>query len=193
MSAGEGAFMARAIGRQFWKSRCRVRSLPGKLMSLNGLGAGHPLKTEKARLSLQFPALAGPFCASVFQSNNRGGTVQPIKIAIAGVGNCASSLIQGIHYYRHKAPDDAIGLMHWEIGGYRPGDIEVVAAFDIDRRKVGEDISKAIFAKPNTTTVFCPDIPESGVKVSMGAVLDGFPEHMKDYPEHRSFVLADAP
>lgn len=119
--------------------------------------------------------------------------MQPIKIAIAGVGNCASSLIQGIHYYRHKAPDDAIGLMHWEIGGYRPGDIEVVAAFDIDRRKVGEDISKAIFAKPNCTTVFCPDIPESGVKVSMGAVLDGFSEHMKDYPEHRSFVLADAP
>ncbi|MGD8341980.1 MAG: inositol-3-phosphate synthase, partial [Desulfobacterales bacterium] len=60
-----------------------------------------------------------------------------IKIAIAGLGNCASSLVQGIYYYRDKGPDDAIGLMHWEIGGYTPADIEVVAAFDIDKRKVG--------------------------------------------------------
>ena len=60
-----------------------------------------------------------------------------IKIAIAGVGNCASSLVQGIHYYKDKNPKDVIGLMHWEIGGYKPGDMQVVAAFDIDRRKVG--------------------------------------------------------
>jgi len=60
-----------------------------------------------------------------------------IKIAIVGIGNCASSLIQGIHYYRQKASQDAIGLMHWEIGGYSPGDIEVVMAIDIDQRKVG--------------------------------------------------------
>lgn len=60
-----------------------------------------------------------------------------IRIAIVGVGNCASSLIQGIHYYRGKKPDDGVGLMHWTIGGYKPGDIEVVAAFDIDKRKVG--------------------------------------------------------
>ena len=63
-----------------------------------------------------------------------------IKIAIVGIGNCASSLIQGIHYYRQKTPQDAIGLMHWEIGGYSPGDIEVVAAFDTDKRKVGVDV-----------------------------------------------------
>lgn len=71
-----------------------------------------------------------------------------IKIAIVGVGNCASSLIQGIYYYRNKDARDSIGLMHWDIGGYRPGDIEVVAAFDVDKRKVGKDVSEAIFAPP---------------------------------------------
>jgi len=116
-----------------------------------------------------------------------------IKIAIVGVGNCASSLIQGIHYYRDKAPEDAIGLMHWEIGGYRPGDIEVVCAFDIDRRKVGRDVHEAIFAPPNCTTVFCGDIPPAGVEVRMGPVMDGFSEHMRDYPESHTFVPADAP
>ena len=116
-----------------------------------------------------------------------------IKIAIVGMGNCASSLIQGIHYYKDKDPDEAIGLMHPVIGGYGPSDIEVVAAWDIDKRKVGKDVSQAIFEKPNCTTVFCSDIPDSGVTVQMGKVLDGFSEHMRDYPEERSFVLADAP
>lgn len=114
-----------------------------------------------------------------------------IRIAIAGLGNCASALIQGIYYYRNKDPKSAIGLMHWEIGGYRPYDIEVVAAFDIDRRKVGKDVAEAIFAKPNCTTVFCPDVPKTGTVVKMGRVLDGVSEHMKDYPEDRTFVVAD--
>ncbi len=118
---------------------------------------------------------------------------EKIKIAIVGVGNCASSLIQGIHYYRDRSPEEAIGLMHWEIGGYRPGDIEVVCAFDIDRRKVGRDVHEAIFAPPNCTTVFCADIPPAGVEVRMGPVLDGFSEHMRDYPESHTFVPADAP
>ncbi len=118
---------------------------------------------------------------------------EKIKIAIVGVGNCASSLIQGIHYYRDRSPEEAIGLMHWEIGGYRPGDIEVVCAFDIDRRKVGRDVHEAIFAPPNCTTVFCPDIPPAGVQVRMGPILDGFSEHMRDYPESHTFVPADAP
>jgi myo-inositol-1-phosphate synthase len=60
-----------------------------------------------------------------------------IRVAIAGIGNCASSLLQGIEYYRHRGSKDAIGLMHWDIGGYKPSDIEVAAAFDIDKRKVG--------------------------------------------------------
>ncbi|NDY42458.1 inositol-3-phosphate synthase [Dissulfurirhabdus thermomarina] len=119
--------------------------------------------------------------------------MKPIRIAVAGVGNCASSLIQGIHYYRNADPGRAIGLMHWEIGGYAPGDIEVVAAFDIDARKVGRDVAEAVFAPPNCTAVFCPDLPKTGVTVRMGRVLDGFSEHMKDYPPERTFLLAEAP
>ncbi len=119
--------------------------------------------------------------------------MRKIKIGIVGVGNCASSLVQGIHYYRDKNAEDAIGLMHWEVGGYGPTDIEVVAAFDIDRRKVGRDVSEAIFAKPNCTQVFCGDIPKSGVRVQMGRVLDGFAEHMRDYDESRAFVVSGEP
>lgn len=111
-----------------------------------------------------------------------------IKIAIFGVGNCASSLVQGIYYYRDKSPEDAIGLMHWDIGGYKPYDIEVVAAVDIDRRKVGKDLSEAIFAKPNCTKVFCRDIPKMGVEVAMGKILDGVAPHMKNHPEDYTFV-----
>ena len=107
--------------------------------------------------------------------------MKKIKIAIVGVGNCASALIQGIAYYGKKKPADAIGLMHWNLGGYTPGDIQVVAAFDIDRRKVGRDVSEAIFAKPNCTKVFCRNVPKSGVKVQMGRILDGVAEHMKKY------------
>lgn len=114
-----------------------------------------------------------------------------IKIAIVGVGNCVSSLIQGIHYYKDETLEDAIGLMHREIGDYKPSDIEVVAAFDIDKRKVGQDVNEAIFAPPNCTEVFCSDLPKAGVTVSMGAVLDGNAPHMKDYPDHRTFVLSD--
>ena len=116
-----------------------------------------------------------------------------IKIAIAGVGNCASSLIQGIHYYRDKGAKDAIGLMHWDIGAYRPGDIEVVAAFDIDKRKVGRDVHEAIFAAPNCTTVFYPDLPLSGIVVRMGKILDGISAHMKEYEEKYIFCPASDP
>jgi len=116
-----------------------------------------------------------------------------IKIAIVGVGNCVSSLIQGIHYYQNKNPEDAIGLMHYDMNGYKPGDIEVVAAFDVDQRKVGQDVHEAIFAKPNCTTVFCSDLPLSGVLVRMGKIMDGVASHMQDYPENNSFVLSEEP
>ncbi len=116
-----------------------------------------------------------------------------IKIAIAGLGNCASSLVQGIHYYRDRNPAETIGLMHWDIGGFRPGDIEVVAAFDIDKRKVGKDVSEAIFAPPNCTTVFCDNLPASGVAVHMGRILDGFSDHMHDYEDKHTFVPAKEP
>ncbi|NQE45106.1 hypothetical protein C5S31_03660 [ANME-1 cluster archaeon GoMg2] len=114
-----------------------------------------------------------------------------IKIGIVGIGNCASSLLQGIEYYRTKNTKEAIGLMHWEIGGYKPYDIEVVAAFDIDKRKVGKDVSEAIFELPNCTTVFCTNVPKANVKVRMGKILDGFSNHMKNYDEKYTFVLSD--
>lgn len=116
-----------------------------------------------------------------------------IKIAIVGIGNCASSLLQGVEYYKNKNKDDAIGLMNWEIGGYKPFDIEVVAAFDIDERKVGKDVAEAIFAEPNCTTVFCDTLPKTGVAVQMGQILDGNAEHMQDYPADRTFVISKAP
>jgi myo-inositol-1-phosphate synthase len=113
-----------------------------------------------------------------------------IRIAIIGIGNCASSLIQGIEYYK-KENQEPIGLMHLEIGGYKPSDIQVVAAFDIDKRKVGYDVSEAIFALPNCTTVFCEDIPKTGVLVKMGRILDGFSEHMRNYEERYTFLLSE--
>jgi len=119
--------------------------------------------------------------------------VEKIRIAIAGMGNCASSLVQGLEYYRDKKPEDAIGLMHWEIGGYRPFDIEVVAAFDIDERKVGKDVNEAIFELPNCTTVFCEKLPKAEVQVQMGRVLDGVAEHMEQHPDQRTFLPSDAP
>jgi myo-inositol-1-phosphate synthase len=119
--------------------------------------------------------------------------MERIRIALVGVGNCASSLVQGFEHYRGKRPEDAIGLMHWEIGGYRPGDIEVVAAFDIDVRKVGKDVSEAIFEPPNCTTVFCGKLPKAKVVVRMGRILDGVAEHMGDHPDVRTFLPSDAP
>ena len=114
-----------------------------------------------------------------------------IKIAIAGVGNCASSLIQGIYYYKNVKSDDELipGLMHNIIGDYKISDIKPVAAFDIDKRKVGKDLSEAIFAPPNCTKIFCKDLPRIGVKVKTGPVLDGVAEHMKEYPEDKRFVI----
>lgn len=115
-----------------------------------------------------------------------------IRLAVVGVGNCASALIQGIHYYRNRSPEDAVGLMHWSIGGFTPGDIEVVAAFDVDGRKVGRDVSEAMFAPPNCTAVFQPDIPPAGVTVRMGRVLDGLSPHMLGLDPARTFVKAEA-
>ena len=115
-----------------------------------------------------------------------------IKVAIIGVGNCVSSLVQGLSYYKEKREGDTAGLMHWDLGGYLPSDIAVVAAFDIDRRKVGKDVADAIFEQPNCTEVFNPDVPKTGVKVLMGKILDGFSEHMADAPDHRTFLKSNA-
>jgi myo-inositol-1-phosphate synthase len=113
--------------------------------------------------------------------------VGEIRIAIVGIGNCASALIQGLSYYsKHSAP----GLLHPQLGPYRPSNIRVVAAFDIDARKVGQDLSRAIYAEPNCTLAFSAGLPPCGVTVQMGPVLDGLPEHMAEYPESEAFRVA---
>jgi myo-inositol-1-phosphate synthase len=114
-----------------------------------------------------------------------------IRVAIIGIGNCASSLVQGLAHYENGGANEQIGLMHWDLAGYRPTDIKLVAAWDVDRRKVGADVGEAIFAKPNCTTVFCDHVPSSGVKVEMGRVLDGYSDHMAEAPDDRTFLLAD--
>jgi len=121
--------------------------------------------------------------------------MREIRIAIVGVGNCASSLIQGLEFYRKlRSPKQvhAPGLMHYQLGDYRPGDIRVVAAFDIDKRKVGKQLHQAIFSKPNCTKVFHPVSKAFSVPVSMGKVLDGVSPHMERYPEDKRFVVSDA-
>jgi myo-inositol-1-phosphate synthase len=114
-----------------------------------------------------------------------------IRVAIAGIGNCASSLVQGIGYYRSAKDEDLAGLMHPNIGGWAPGDLQIVAAFDVDRRKVGKPLEQAVFAKPNCTMVFQKDLAPSGVTVQMGPILDGVAPHMLEYPEDEAFRPAD--
>jgi myo-inositol-1-phosphate synthase len=116
--------------------------------------------------------------------------MKSINIAIVGIGNCASSLVQGLEHYREGA-NDLVGLMHWDLGGYKPSDIKVVAAWDVDSRKVGKDVAEAVFAKPNCTAVFAANLPATGTIVKMGAVLDGVAEHMSDYKDDRTFIVAN--
>jgi myo-inositol-1-phosphate synthase len=103
-----------------------------------------------------------------------------IRLAIAGVGNCASSLLQGMEYYKDATPTEEVpGLMHVELGGYHVRDLQVVAAFDVDNDKVGVDVGKAIFAGPNNTIRFS-DVPQTGVIVQRGPTLDGFGEFYQE-------------
>ena len=101
-----------------------------------------------------------------------------INVAIIGVGNCASSLVQGVHYYRNAEEDTLVpGLMHVNLGGYHVGDVEFTAAFDIDANKVGKDLSEAIFTTPNNTHKFC-DVPRLGVRVHRGMTHDGLGKYL---------------
>ena len=114
--------------------------------------------------------------------------MKKIKVALVGVGNCASSLVQGRYFYDGgRAPD---GLMHERIGGYALSDIEFVLAIDTDARKVGKDLGEAIFAAPNCTAIFHKDVPRIGVAVQMGRVLDGMAAHMETAGE-RGFIRSD--
>ena len=104
--------------------------------------------------------------------------METINVAIIGVGNCASSLVQGVYYYKDAKEDELVpGLMHVNLGGYHISDINFVAAFDIDKNKVGADIAKAIFTPPNNTFKFC-DVPSTGVRVDRGMTHDGLGKYL---------------
>jgi len=109
-----------------------------------------------------------------------GGGSRKVRVAIVGVGNCASSLIQGVQFYKNARESDKVpGLMHVNLGGYHIRDIEFVAAFDIDREKVGKDLSQAIFSGQNNTVKFS-DVPRLGVKVHRGMTHDGLGKYLKE-------------
>jgi myo-inositol-1-phosphate synthase len=103
-----------------------------------------------------------------------------VRLAIVGVGNCASSLVQGLEYYKEADPEDRVpGLMHVKLGDYHVSDIEVVAAFDVDAKKVGADVAEAILSEPNNTIRFA-DVPPTGVTVQRGTTLDGLGQFYED-------------
>jgi myo-inositol-1-phosphate synthase len=111
-----------------------------------------------------------------------------VRLAIVGVGNCASSLVQGLEYYKDAGRDSTVpGLMHVDLGGYHVGDVEVVAAFDVDAKKVGRDVSEAIYSEPNNTIRFA-DVPPTGVTVKRGPTLDGLGHYYRE-----TVVESDAP
>lgn len=110
-----------------------------------------------------------------------------INVAVAGVGNCASTLVQGLQYYSRAKKEKAIGLRNMVLGGFHPRDIRIVAAFDVDERKVGKDLSKAIFTPPNNAPKLA-DVPDLDVVVRKGKVLDGVGEYTKNIVE-----VSDAP
>jgi myo-inositol-1-phosphate synthase len=114
-----------------------------------------------------------------------------IRVAIAGVGNCASSLVQGVEYYRHADPAETVpGLMHVELGGYHVGDVEFVAAFDVDAAKVGLDVGKAIFAGQNNTIRFAP-VPDLGISVLRGPTFDGLGKYYRETIEESPLEAVD--
>src|SRR5438128_10476584 len=107
-------------------------------------------------------------------------TRRAVRVALVGVGNCASALVQGVHKYRDASPEAFVpGLMHVDLGGYHVRDLEFVAAFDVDSRKVGHDLAEAIFAEPNNTVRFA-DVAPLGVTVSRGPTLDGIGHYLSE-------------
>lgn len=114
-----------------------------------------------------------------------------INVAIIGVGNCASSFVQGVHYYQNAKEGEFVpGLMHVNLGGYHISDINFVAAFDIDKNKVGKDISEAIYVKPNNTFTFC-EVPKMGVKVDRGMTHDGLGKYLSQIIQKAPGPTAD--
>jgi myo-inositol-1-phosphate synthase len=118
-------------------------------------------------------------------------TSTPLRIGLVGVGNCASSLVQGLTYYRDAHSNEPVpGLMHVDLGGYHVRDVQVASAFDVDARKVGRDVSEAIFARPNNTIRFAAP-PETGVPVHRGNTLDGLGKYLADEVEESDEPVAD--
>ncbi len=125
------------------------------------------------------------------KNGHPSGANGKVRVAIVGVGNCASSFVQGVHYYRDASPKDFVpGLMHVDLGGYHVRDIEFVAAFDIDKKKVGLDLSEAIFAGANNTVKFS-DVPKLGVKVQRGMTHDGIGKYLADIVEKADGPTSD--
>jgi myo-inositol-1-phosphate synthase len=131
------------------------------------------------------PSNGGLLRSVKLRSQNRSGAPhrnghKRIRVAIIGVGNCASSLVQGVEFYKDAAPEESVpGLMHVELGGYHVHDVEFVAAFDVNVTKVGKDLSEAIFAEPNNTIKFS-DVPRLGVRVSRGMTHDGLGKYLRE-------------
>src|SRR6202046_5859641 len=132
-------------------------------------------------------SLRGPetFRRELLTVSNTNGSARhqsdKVRVAIIGVGNCASSFVQGVQYYRDADPDEQVpGLMHVDLGGYHVRDIEFSAAFDIDADKVGKDLSEAIFSGQNNTIKLGDDIPNLGVEVMRGMTHDGLGKYLKE-------------
>ena len=152
---------ARVPSRRFVQAVCETLDMPEDAL-FDGASEGRPRQVApKARAS-------------------NGRSEGPINVAIIGLGNCASSLVQGVHYYRDAREKELVpGLMHVTLGGYHVRDINFVAAFDIDANKVGHDLAEAIFTPPNNTYQFA-EVPATGVRVSRGMTHDGLGKYLKD-------------
>src|SRR5438093_4296974 len=145
---------------------------------------GIPFTSNRRR-----PAASGsgrgkePMAATNGSKNGRARAKDKVRVAVVGVGNCANSLLQGVHYYKDASPSDSVpGLMHVDLGGYHIRDIEFVAAFDVVKGKVGVDLADAIWAHPNDTIRFT-DVPKTGIKVSRGMTHDGIGKYLSEVVE----------
>src|SRR4051794_41093126 len=126
-------------------------------------------------------------------ARRNGARDEKVRVAIVGVGNCASSFVQGVEYYKDADPKEQVpGLMHVDLGGYHVSDIEFTAAFDIDVEKVGKDLSEAIFSGQNNTYKFA-DVPNLGVKVNRGMTHDGLGQYLSQVIQKAPGSTSDIP
>jgi len=143
--------------------------------------AGIPLSSERGPSGpAAQPPRAGDMSGPNTPNDKPFETRRTVRVAVAGIGNCASSLVQGVEYYRDADPAERVpGLMHVELGGYHVGDVEFVAAFDVDADKVGLDLGKAIFTSINNTIKFA-DVPDLGVIVQRAPTFDGLGKYYRE-------------